>query len=177
MNKEFIFYGIYTLFIIIQITTSSYFIHNYNNYDLTPNECNNMNSPFYSIYIISKGMLTTAIAIILTFILFLYADKFINKSEEEITLLNNNLTKIKEMKLSIYTKFYITIQLLFVLAVLSFIILNGVDFVYQLNNIDEKCLNKINENNNGFYVLYKLMLTIAFLSSYGLFIIIPIIVF
>ena len=105
--------------------------------------------------------------------------RLLDRKDEQLNLLDNNrnFNLIKEIKQNIYNKFNTILLIIFVLAVLSFIILNAIQFVYQLNNIKESCLNKINENNTGFYAMYKLMLTIAFFSSYALLFIIPAIIY
>lgn len=177
--KEIIFYSLYTLFIIFQIISTSFIIYHKNEYNFTYDECKDSQNIFDSIISIAIGMLSTAICIFVSFVMYYISYRFINESDEHLNLLHNNrhnnrhINLIKEIKQNIYNKFNMILLIIFVLSVLSFIILNGVQFVYQLNNIKDSCLNKINHDIQGFYGIYKLMLTTAFFSSYALFFIVP----
>jgi len=86
-------------------------------------------------------------------------------AEENTGLISNKIIK-KEI-------FELIINILFVLSIIVFIICNGVEFILQLNNINDTCLHIINNYINNFYVIYKLILCISFFSSYSLFFIIP----
>lgn len=178
INKELIIYGLYTSFILIQIITSSFLIYHKGGYNFTYEECKNSQNVLDIVLSISIGILITGICIFIAFIMYYISCKILDKNEEQQNLLvntqtNNFMHKIKEIKKNIYIKFNMTFLVIFVLSILSFIILNGVQFVYQLNNISESCLNKINDNVSGFYSIYKLMLTISFFASYCLFFIVP----
>jgi hypothetical protein len=175
---ELILYGLYTSFIIIQIITSSFIIYHKDEYNFTYDECKNSNNIFDIIISIATGILSTGICIFITFIMYYISCKIIDKNEEQQNLLvhretANFMINFKEIRKNIYIKFNMILLVIFVLSVLSFIILNGIQFIYQLNNISNSCLNKINNNVIGFYPIYKLMLTISFFASYSLFFIIP----
>lgn len=176
--KEVILYGLYTSFIIIQIITSSFIIYHKDEYNFTYEDCKNSDNVLDIVISIATGILITAICIFITFIMYYISCKILDKNKEQQNLLinrekNNFMITFKEMKKNIYIKFNMTFLVIFVLSIISFIILNGVQFVYQLNNISESCLNKINTDVTGFYAIYKLMLTISFFASYSLFFIVP----
>lgn len=177
--KELIIYGLYTSFIIIQIITSSFIIYHKDEYDFIYEECKNSENVLDIVISISIGILTTSICIFITFIMYYISCKILDKNEEQQNLLinsetNNFMMSFKEIRKNIYIKFNVVLLIIFVLSVLSFIILNGTQFIYQLNNISDSCLNKINDNITGFYPIYKLMLTISFFASYSLFFIMPV---
>lgn len=195
MNKnirDLIIIILYTYFIINQIVCSSYIIHH--SYDINKimkniteiEICKNDN-----INRLDNGNLynnTLAILIsgtsIIGFFIMLIINKFINKKYNIYP--NNNYHNIIEqteqtnentgliIKNIIKKETYeLAINILFIFSIIVFIVCNGVDFILQLNNISEICLHEIDKYINNFYVVYKLMLTIAFFSSYSLFFIIP----
>lgn len=177
--KELILYGLYTSFIIIQIITSSFMIYHKDDYNFTYDECNTSQNIIDKIINVSIGILSTAICIFITFIMYYISCQVLNKKEEQENLLVNQETHnfiicFKQIRKNIYIRFNIILLIIFILSVLSFIILNGIQFVYQVNNISDLCLNKINNNISGFYSIYKLMLTISFFASYSLLFILPI---
>ena len=137
--KEIVFYGIYTLFIILQIISSSFIIHHKDEYNFTYNECKDSSNIFNSIISISIGILSTSICIFTFFIMYYLSYRLLDRKDEQLNLLDNNrnFNLIKEIKQNIYNKFNTILLIIFVLAVLSFIILNAIQFVYQLNNIKE----------------------------------------
>jgi hypothetical protein len=195
MNKnirDWIIIILYTYFIINQIVCSSYIIHQ--SYDINKimkniteiEICKNDN-----INRLDNGNLynnTLAILIsgtsIIGFFIMLIINKFINKKYNIYP--NNNYNNITEqteqtnentgliIKNIIKKETYeLAINILFIFSIIVFIVCNGVEFILQLNNISDICLHEIDKYINNFYVVYKLMLTIAFFSSYSLFVIIP----
>ena len=70
-------------------------------------------------------------------------------------------------------KYDITINIIFIMGIIAFIVCNGIQFVSQLNNITSQCLYFIDNKIEKFYVIYKFMTCISFLSSFALFFIIP----
>ncbi len=63
------------------------------------------------------------------------------------------------------------------MANICFIVVNCIEFIMQINNMDNKCLKKIDEHIINFYVIYQITTCISFLISFGLFIIIPIFIY
>jgi hypothetical protein len=177
MIKEIIFYGLYATFMIIQIITSSYIIHNKNNINYinyNTKECMGNSDKLNTTINISLGILISDCSIIILFIMCYFSNKLINKTDENLSLLHNT-ELFREFKLNIYQKFNLIFNSFFVISVITFIILNGIQFIYQLM-IDNTCISDIDRCINGFYIIYKLMLSIAFFSSYALFIMIPIVI-
>jgi len=195
MNKDirdWIIIIVYTYFIINQIACSSYIINQTDDInkimenitkleickDDNINRLDNGN-----LYNNTLAILISGTAIIGFFIL-LMINKFIDK-KYNIYPNNNydnyhNITEQSDENTGLITKniikketYELAINILFISSIIVFIVCNGVEFVLQLNNISDTCLREIDKHINNFYVVYKLMLTIAFFSSYSLFFIIP----
>ena len=93
---------------------------------------------------------------------------------------NDNINAIHNENTGLITRniikkeiYKLTINILFISSIIVFIVCNGVQFVLQLNNISDTCLQEIDKYIHNFYVVYKLMLCISFFSSYSLFFIVP----
>ena len=180
---------IYGFFVLTQLTFSSYLVHNKDNLETilfnykNITECKNS-----AIYRLNNGSLinnTFAImissSIIIGSFIILMINKFISKrykyesldSQDNYSVNKNDSESIIARNLVPREKYDIAIQLIFIMSIICFIVCNGIQFILQLNNIDEKCLDYINDKLNNFYVIYKFMSCISFLASYALFFVVP----
>jgi hypothetical protein len=190
MNKyvrDMILIFVYGFFVISQLSCSSYFInkknsivdilYNYKNISVCHND---------SIYRLNDGTLINNILAVLissciiigTFILLIinnFIDNYYSRyGYKPLDGFDNLENSIITNKLMPRDKYDLAIHIIFIMSIICFIVCNGIQFVLQLNNIDDNCLHYIDDKLNNFYVLYKFMLTISFFASYGLFFIIPV---
>jgi hypothetical protein len=89
----------------------------------------------------------------------------LNSSEQNESIISRKLITLE--------KFDMTIHMIFIMSIISFIICNGIQFVFQINNISEACIHYIDNRIDNFYTIYKFMTCIDFMTSYALFFIIP----
>jgi hypothetical protein len=92
----------------------------------------------------------------------------INKTEET-GLINNNIININMYEHSINT--------IFIISIISFIITSIIQYLLQSINVDDSCIDLINNNIKYFYVFYKLMQTVSFFVLLSLFIITPLYIY
>lgn len=177
---------IYGFCVLTQLTFSSYIVYNkdnlgtilFNYKNIT--ECKNS-----AIYRLNNGSLINnsfaiiiSSSIIIGSFIILIINKFISKRYEYESLNNYFVNKndsggIISRKLLSREKYDMAIHLIFIMGIIGFVICNGIQFILQLNNIDEQCLDYINDKLNNFYVIYKFMSCISFLGSYALFFVVP----
>jgi len=187
--RDIILIILYGFFVISQLTFSSYLIHNKDNLEnilfnyKNIRECKNS-----AIYRLNNGSLINnsfsimiSSSIIIGSFILIMINKIINKfilNKYEYESLNDfdtnkNINNIISGNLIPREKYDMTIQIIFIMGIICFIVCNGIQFVLQLNNIDESCLHYIDNKLDNFYVIYKFMTTVAFFSSYALFFIVP----
>lgn len=190
MNKyirDIILIILYGFFVISQLSCGAFIIdkkeylenilYNYKNIS----ECKND-----AIYRLNNGaLINNSLAILIsssiiigTFLLLVindYLNKYYDKlSRNEYTSLDDtNKESIITKQLMPRDKYDLAIHIIFICSIICFIVCNGIQFVLQLNNIDDNCLKYINDRIDNFYGIYKYMLTISFFASYGLLFIIP----
>ena len=198
--KESILIVAYTILIILQISSTSYIIDNsdrINNIlqnDTFKINCKNdyinkLNSLYNgSTYNNICAILASSTIIIGSFILIMI-NKYI---EYRIDIKNKNsyqsLTNVDDdfenkyddenigliSKKIIDKKMYVTsINTIFVISIITYIITNGIQFILQINNVNNNCIEYINNYVDNFTIMYKIMLYTSFLSSYTLFILTP----
>ena len=184
--RDIILIGIYTIILILQLSLASYFIDKKNdieniliNYKYIE-QCKDS-----AIYRLNNGsMMNNIIAIIISSsiiigsFLMIILNKFISNRYEYESLDNNflnikNTDSIISRNLVPREKYNMAIQLIFIMGIICFVICNGIQFVLQLNNINDLCLDYINDRLDNFYVIYKIMTCISFMASFALFFIIP----
>jgi hypothetical protein len=188
-KRDTLIISIYFGLIMLELISSSFMIHNKNNiinyieYNNTFIEkCNNSNiyKNYDNIFNNILAMLIN-ISIIFTTFIFLIINKFKNKRKriydikyqndlESDGLILNNKGIIKKELIDDET-IDITINILFVLSIISHIIINIIQFIYQINNIDIYCIQLINNHVNNFYIIYNLLSCISFISVILFFII------
>jgi hypothetical protein len=192
MNKyyrDIILIGIYGFCVVCQLIFSSYLINkkndltdilqNYKNIDVCKND---------AIYRLNNGELinnTMAIlissSIIIGSFIMLFFYKILSKRNDYQTLDDslNSLNSSEQnesiisRKLITLEKFDMTIHMIFIMSIICFVICNGIQFVFQINNISESCIHYIDNRIENFYTIYKFMTCIDFMTSYALFFIIP----
>jgi hypothetical protein len=184
--RDIILIGIYTIILILQLSLASYFIDKKNdieniliNYKYIE-QCKDS-----AIYRLNNGsMMNNIIAIIISSsiiigsFLMIILNKFISNRYEYESLDNNflnikNTDSIISRNLVPREKYNMAIQLIFIMGIICFVICNGIQFVLQLNNINDLCLDYINDRLDNFYVIYKFMTCISFMASFALIFIIP----
>jgi hypothetical protein len=181
--RDIILIGIYTIILILQLSFASYFIDKKNdieniliNYKYIE-QCKNS-----AIYRLNNGsMMNNIIAIIISSsiiigsFLMIILNKFISNRYEYESL--DNTIKFSDSIISRNLvpreKYNMAIHLIFIMGIICFVICNGIQFVLQLNNINDLCLDYINDRLDNFYVIYKIMTCISFMASFALFFIIP----
>ncbi len=187
--RDIILISIYTIIIILQISFASYFLDKKNDIEnILINYKDIEHCKNSAIYRLNNGsLMNNIIAIIITgsiiigSFIILMINKFILKSYEYESLDSqdnyivnkNDSESIISRKLLSREKYDMAIHLIFIMGIIGFVICNGIQFILQLNNIDEKCLDYINDKLNNFYVIYKFMSCISFLGSYALFFVVP----
>jgi hypothetical protein len=195
MNKyyrDIILIGIYGFCVVCQLIFSSYLINkkndltdilqNYKNIDVCRND---------AIYRLNNGELinnTMAIlisgSIIIGSFIILFFYKILSK-RNDYEILNDSVNSynspnssernesIISRKLITLEKFDMTIHMIFIMSIICFVICNGIQFVFQINNISDSCIHYIDNRINNFYTIYKFMTIIDFMTSYALFFVIP----
>ena len=186
MNKyirDILLIGIYGCILICQLSFSAYLInkkdkiseilHNYKNIT----ECKND-----AIYRLKDGalidntmaILVSSSVVIGSFLLIIFNKYILNKyvSKTDYESLNYDDGFIKHKLINI-DKYDMAIHIIFIMAILCFIISSGIQFVFQLNNISHNCLYYIDKNIDNFYVVYEFMICTTFISSYALLFIMP----
>ena len=188
MNKlirDIILIIIYGFTLICQLSFSSFIIHEKDNllhilthYKNIP-ECKDD-----AIYRLKDGalidnsiaILVSGVVIIVSFIILLINYYLSNRYNYEMlddTSNDDKHNSIISRKLIPRERFELSINIIFILAIICFIISSGIQFVLQLNNISETCLKYIDMHINNFYIVYKFMTCTTFIVSYALFFIIP----
>lgn len=182
--RDIILIGIYGFCLISQLVFSSYLINkkedltgllqNYKNISVCKND---------AIYRLNNGELinnTMAIlissSVIIGSFITIFFYKLLSKRNDYQTLddsSNSHNESIISRKLITLEKFDITIHIIFIMSILCFVICNGIQFVFQINNISDICLKYIDNHLDNFYIIYKFMTCTAFMASYALFFIIP----
>mgnify|MGYP000886214299 CR=1 FL=1 len=183
--------GIYSFIIISQLISTSYIIDNIDNINniLDNNtfmlHCNNdginkLNDG--SLLKNTMALLITSSLLIGSFIMIMI-NKILNKRRinknlnnldninktEETGLINNNIININMYEHSINT--------IFIISIISFIITSIIQYLLQSINVDDSCIDLINNNIKYFYVFYKLMQTVSFFVLLSLFIITPLYIY
>jgi len=180
--------GIYSFIIISQLISTSYIIDNIDNINniLDNNtfmlHCNNdginklndgsLLKNTMALLITSTLLIGSFIMIMINKILNKRRIKYnINKTEEteETGLINNNIININMYEHSINT--------IFIMSIISFIITSIIQYLLQSINVDDSCIDLINNNIKYFYVFYKLMQTVSFFVLVSLFIITPLYIY
>ena len=171
----------YSVIIITQLSFSSFIIDKKNNLmDILHNYENITDCKNDAIYRlrdgalidISMAIIVSSAVIIGSCILFLI-NKYIILKKEYISLGDIDNTPLLINQFVNKDRFDATINMIFIMANICFIISNGIQFILQLNNISNKCLTYINSHIDNFYVIYKIMTCTSFMASYSLFFIIP----
>ena len=172
---------LYGCLIITQLSFSSFLIdkknnlmdilHNYNNIT----ECKN--DAIYrlrdgALIDISMAIIVSSSVIIGSSILLLI-NKYILSKRKYISLADIDNPPFLINQFVNKDRYDTTINIIFIMSIMCFIISNGIQFVLQLNNISESCLTYINSHIDNFYVIYKFMTCTSFMASYALFFIIP----
>ena len=196
--KESILITSYTILIILQISSTSYILDNSDRInDILQNEsfkikCKNdsINKILYngSTYNNICAILASSTVIIGSFLLIMI-NKYIEykidiKNKNSYQSLTNDIddfeNKYEDENLGLISKkiidkkMYVTsINTIFVISIFSYIITNGIQFILQINNVNNNCIEYINNYVDNFTIMYKIMLYASFLSSYTLFITIP----
>jgi hypothetical protein len=116
-------------------------------------------------------------SIIIGSYIFILINKYIKQNNNYQILDNYNTgiinTGIINTRIINKDVFDMTINIIFVMAIISFIISNGVQFILQLNNISNACLLYINNHVQNFFIIYKFGTCVSFIASYALFFIVP----
>ena len=193
MNKYYrdnILIGIYGICVLSQLVFSSYLINkkydlieilqNYKNISVCKND---------SIYILNTlnngelinntfAILISSSIIIGSFIIIFFYKIFFDKiilNRNDYQLLDNTFDQnsIITRKLITFEKFDMTMHIIFIMSIICFIICNAIQFIFQLNNISDKCLHYIDNYLDNFYLIYKIMIYMDFMTSYVLLFVLP----
>jgi len=185
MNKyyrDIILIIIYGLCVVCQLTFSSFIINKKNDLsDILENYKNISECKNDAIYRLNNGeLINNTLAILISSSLIigsfitLFFYKILSKRFDYKTLDDSDENNgIISRRLITSEKIDITIHIIFIMAVICFVICNGIQFVLQLNNINELCLKYIDYRLDGFYIIYKFMTCIDFMTSYALFFVLP----
>ena len=160
---------IFSAFIINKKDQLSEILYNYKNIT----ECKND-----SIYRLKNGslidntmaILVSSFVIISSYVLIIF-NKYILRTKYK--LLNQDDISIKTQQIINIDKYNLTIDIIFIMAILCFVISSGIQFIFQLENISDICLQYINIQINNFFIIYKFMICTTFAASYALLFLIP----
>ena len=176
--RDILLITIYGFFIIVQLSLSSYIIYNEDKLSEILKYKNITECTNNAIYRLDNGTLIhNSLAIIISssiiigsFILIII-DKYIPnrhvyKSLDD-TIINQS-NSIISTKIISREKYDITLHNIFIMSIISFIVCNAIQFILQIDNINDICLYFIDSKLNKFYVIYKNMTFISFFASYAL---------
>ena len=179
--RDILIITFYGFIMILQLSFSSFLIDKKNNLmDILYNYNNITDCKNDAIYRLRDGALTVismaiivSSSVIIGSCILLLINKYILSKKEYISLGDIDNTPFLINQFVNKDKYDTTINIIFIMAIICFIISNGIQFILQLNNISDKCLIYINSRIDNFYVIYKIMTCTSFLASYALFFIIP----
>lgn len=186
-GRDTIIISIYSGLIILELLSSFFLIHNknniinyieFNNTFIDRCKDSNINKNYDNIFNNTLAILINIFIIFTTFISMIinkyknkrriYNIKYQNDLEYDGLLLNKGI--IKKELINDET-INITINILFVLSIISYIIINIIQFIYQINNVDMYCIKLINNSVNNFYIIYNLLSCVSLISIILFFII------
>lgn len=171
---------IYSCILVIQLSFSSFMINKSSDINnILQNYQNISDCKNDAIYRLKDGsLIEIALAIIIsssliiTSFLLIVFSKY-KKQNNNYEILDNYNTGIINSYIINRDLFDMTINIIFIMAVLCFIISNGIQFILQLNNISNACLTYIDKYIDNFYVIYKIQTCTSFFASFALFFILP----
>jgi len=162
--KNIILYGLYFIFITIELICTSFLIYNTESIkNILNNEIFQIHCKSDRINTFNDGVLyenTFAFLIMLLVMILMILINIFNykknlkntyelKTYEEESKLLLNIIKIDRIKL--------TFNIILIMSIIGFFVLNITQLIFQLYNVSIKCIKLIDNNINGFLVVYSLL--------------------